>query len=97
MTKEDLIKKYNLKEHIIYSDIKEQDVCTGYDREITYAETHRYHGLITISTIEDNCNIILYQVFGDGSERLFLKLITNSLKVFEEFMDNIVSQYINNL
>ena len=37
MTKEDLIKKYNLKEHIVYSDIKEQDVCTGYDREITYA------------------------------------------------------------
>ena len=97
MTKEDLIKKYNLKEHIVYSDIKEQDVCTGYDREITYAETHRYHGLITISTIEDNCNITLYQVFDDRSERLFLKMITNSLEVFEEFMDNIVAQYINNL
>ena len=83
MTKEDLIKKYNLKEHIVYSDIKEQ--------------THRYHGLISISTIDDNCNITLYQVFDDRSERLFLKLITNNLEVFEEFMDKIVSQYINNL
>lgn len=30
-------------------------------------------------------------------ETLFLKLITNNLEVFEEFMDNIVAQYINNL
>ena len=97
MTKEDLIKKYNLKEHIVYSDIKEQDVCVGYDREITYAETHKCYGTIGISTIDDNCNITLYQVFDDRSERLFLKLITNNLEVFEEFMDKIVSQYINNL
>lgn len=97
MTKEELIKKYNLKEHIVYSDIKEQDVCVGYDREITYAETRRYYGTISVSTIDDNCNITLYQIFDDKSERLFLKLITNSLEVFEEFMNNIVSQYINSL
>lgn len=91
MKKEELIEKLHLKEHIIWSDTKQQNVNVGWDRSF-YKDY--YHGYISINT-DDSCFISIFKYQQDGSDRQIFKLVCDNIHTLSEFIDIINKYYIN--
>ena len=92
MTKEELIKKLHLKEHIVWNDTTKQNVHVGWKR-IFYKDT--YHGYITINT-DESCFVSISKYQQDGSDRQIFKLVCDNVNTFSEFID-IINKYYTNL
>lgn len=91
MTKEELIKKLHLKEHIVWNDTTKQNVHVGWEKAF-YKDA--YHGYITINT-DESCFVSISKYQQDGSDRQIFKLVCDNVNTFSEFIDIINKYYIN--
>lgn len=92
MTKEELIKKLHLKEHIVWNDTTKQNTHVGWETTF-YKDT--YHGYITINT-DESCFVSISKYQQDGSDRQIFKLVCDNVNTFSEFID-IINKYYTNL
>lgn len=92
MTKEELIKKLHLKEHIVWNDTTKQNVHVGW--ETTFYKD-AYYGYITINT-DESCFVSISKYQQDSSDRQIFKLVCDNVNTFSEFVD-IINKYYTNL